>query len=76
MLGLMGPKKMAAIIIGGHESASEDKAVDLKKEAQLDSAKEIFKALEKKDAQAFVDSFKLLLEHCAESEGDSEEKKE
>jgi hypothetical protein len=78
MLGLMGPnKKVATIIVGSSEKKSEEKEVDLEKEAQLDAAKQFLQAVEKKDAQAIVDSFKGLMECCEmESESESEEDKD
>jgi hypothetical protein len=72
MLGLMSPnKKIAAVIIG---SKPEGDDVDLKKEAELDAAKQLLKAIEKKDAQMIVDAFKGMMECCQEEE--SEEKSE
>ena len=72
MMGLMSPaKKVAALIIGGAEKPSEEKEVDLEKEAQLDAAKQLISAIEKKDAQAIVDSFKGMMECCG-SEGEEE----
>ena len=76
MLGLMGPKKMAAIIIGhGPKDSSDEKEVDLQKEAKLDAAKLFLKAIESKDAQALVDAFENMKE-CCESEGMEESKED
>jgi hypothetical protein len=72
MLGLMEPKKIASVIVGSAEKSSDEKEVDLKKEAQLDAAKQFLKAIEKKDAQMVVDSF-MSLKECCEDEEESEE---
>jgi hypothetical protein len=76
MLGLMEPKKsIASIIIGSAGKSEDEKEVDLKKEAQLDAAKQFLKAIEKKDAQMVVDSF-MSLKECCEDEDEKEESKE
>jgi hypothetical protein len=77
MLGLMSPnKKIAAVIIGGGKSEEKSDDMDLKKEAELDAAKQLLKAFEKKDAQMIVDAFKGMMECCHEAESDSEDKSE
>jgi hypothetical protein len=74
MLGLLEPKKgVASIIIGSKSPESE---VDLKKEAKLDAAKSLLKAIESKDAQKVADAFMELKECCEEMEEEEEEKED
>jgi hypothetical protein len=72
MLGMMEPKKIATIIVGGGEDNGKQEEVDLKKEAQLDAAKQLIKAVEKKDAQMVVDAY-MSLKECCSDDGESEE---